>query len=112
MLYGRYRSIPTQKQSKQRSNRARSLLAKCPVARAPPSLDFGSVVQNLVVNLWKQLVDMVVEAGSPEGVSEPFIRKPITEWRSEKHPQHKQMLSAGEQMASENPEAQNDHTDD
>ena len=75
MVHGRYRSIPTQKQSKQRSNRARSLLAKCPVAQAPPSLDFGSV-RNLVVNLWKQLVDMVVEAGSPKGVGEPFIWKP------------------------------------
>ena len=74
--------MPTQKQNKQRSDRARSLLAKCPVARIPPSLDFGLVVQNLVANLRKQLVDMLVEARPPM-VGEPFIWKPTTEWSSE-----------------------------
>ena len=50
--------IPTQKPSKHRSNRARSLLAKCPTA-APPSLGFGLGIQRPVVNLWKQLDSMV-----------------------------------------------------
>ena len=54
--------VPTQNPSKQRRNSARSLLAKCPVALAPPSLDFESAIQNLVVNLWKQLDDIMVEA--------------------------------------------------